>query len=118
MQQGYDDSVNFAKEFCNMLVVNDFENAKGFLHPSSAPNKDRLKSFINTIESTNDIDFSNGFEIKNTVYRKTSYFDNAYEGSAYSFQFETYISNKTVNIFFVVVDNDIGYGIFYFGIIE
>ncbi len=117
LQEGYDNAIVFAKNFCSLLVNDDFENAKECLHPSAAPNKDRLENFLAKLEETNEIDFSNGFEIKNTTFKGMAYLHDAYIGSEYDFQFDVSIDNKEITMFFVVVDNDIGYGIFYFGII-
>lgn len=118
MQVDYDRSVEFAKEFCITLLNDDLEQAKEYLHPYSAPNKDRLTDFILKLEESNDISFSDGIEIKNTTFKKMAKFDNIYGGSVYSFQFDMSIGDKETTMFFEVVDNDIGYGIFYFGIIE
>ena len=49
--------------------------------------------------------------------KERAYYDAYYGGSYYKFQFELLINSKTLNLYFVIVDNDIGYGIFYFGII-
>ena len=117
MKQGYNQSVNFAKEFCVTLMNDDMELAKSYLHPSSAPNQDRFESFVANLERTNEIEFASGFEIKNTIFKQLGYYDASYGGSYYRFQFELLINSKTLNIYFVIVDNDIGYGIFYFGII-
>lgn len=118
MQEGYDNAVEYAKEFVDEFTKGNFEQAKIYLHPTSSPNKDRLESVVSKLEEMYGVDFNQELETKNVVWKGIAYYDNAFEGKFYDFQFEILIGEKMVNMFFVVVDNNIGYGIFYFGIVE
>lgn len=118
LEKEYDKSVDFAKQFCLTLSNDDFEASKEYLHPSSSPSKDGLSKFVSKMEETNEIDFSNGIEIKNVEFKRMGAYIPEYRGSIYNFTFELSVSNKVINMFFLVVDNDEGYGVFYFGVIE
>lgn len=116
LDQDIDSAQQTVNSFC--CVLDDIDLAKSFLHPFSAPNKDRLNDFIINLQKAYDVDFSNGVKINNIEIEGFSLNDLSYNGSVYMFTVELSANHSTINMFFTVVDNNHGYGIHSFAIIE
>lgn len=116
LDQDIDSAQHTVNSFC--CVLDDIDLAKSFLHPFSAPNKDRLDGFIINLQKVYDIDFSNGVKINNIELEGFSLNDLSYNGSVYMFTVELFANNKEINMLFTVVENEYGYGIHSFSIIE
>ena len=91
---------------------------RSFLHTDSWPGEERLDDFIAQLERANEIDFSNGVEIVDSEWNMSALGDGDYNGRVNRHTYELLVSEKTVYMYVVVVDNDVDYGVMYFGIYD
>ena len=116
LKAGMDEAIILVEDFCTALANDDFDTAKGYLHPDSTPKQDELSTFITKLEQTHSIDFSDGVSFKRRTDAGSTYYDSDYDGSVHEIEYEISVGSVTTHIFFVVVKNDNGYGIYNFGI--
>ena len=116
LKEGMNNALKTSQDFCEALSNDNYDLASEYLHPDSTPNKTSLESYISNLEVKNDIDFSNGVKFKRRYSFSSTYYDSAYDGSVHELGYELVIGTDNVNFFFTVVSNDIGYGIYNFGI--
>ena len=106
-------SINF------ILSLKDGGDAtRSFLHTDSWPGEERLEDFITQLERASKIDFSNGVEIIDSKWNMSALYDGTYNGRANRHTYELLVGGKNVHMFVVVVDNDVDYGVMYFGIYD
>ena len=114
LKTGMDEAIVLAEDFCTALSDDDFDTAKGYLHPDSTPNQEDLFTFIAKLEQTHNIDFSDGVAFKHRSGIRSAYYDGNYDGSVHEIDYTIVVGGVTTDFFFVVVKNDSGYGIYNF----
>ncbi len=115
IQGSIDNAKVFSENFVKTLD-DDLDNARIYLHPDFWPGEERLDAFINQLERANDIDFSDGVEIVNCEWRAYGVYDGNYDGSLYKYSFELSVGEKLITMFVLVIENNKGYGVKYFGV--
>ena len=118
LKAGMDEAIVLVEDFCTALSVDDFDTAKGYLHPDSTPKQDKLSTFITKLEQTHNIDFSDGVAFKRRTSIGSTYYDSDYDGSVHEIEYEIAVGGVITNFFFIVIKNDSGYGLYNFGIQE
>lgn len=101
---------SLAEDFC-LILSEDIELAKEYLHPESNPDKENLQSFLEEIERENDICFSNGVALKS---EKGFAFDLGVQGSSictYIFSLEIVVGIRPIHLTFHVRKDNNGYSI-------
>ncbi len=116
MKEGTKEAMTLSNEFCSALSEGDIDAAKECLHTESTPNKSELAQYISSLEQKYNIDFSTGIVLKKATSTESAYYDSRYDGSVYSFTYNAVIGGKSTYMFFTIVKNDNGYGIYNFGI--
>lgn len=111
-----DKANNFVEEFCFTLAYDGIERAKEYLHPEWASTKGNLEDYVEKFENENGIDFSDGVAISRRFQESLTGYNSEYGGSVYKFGISIVIGDKMINMSFMVVDNDAGYGIYDFGL--
>lgn len=111
-----DKANNFVEEFCFALAYDDIDKAKEYLHPDWQSTHDNLEDYVEKFENENDIDFANGVAISRRFYQHVKTYTSEYGGAVYEFGISIVIGDKIINMSFMVVDNDVGYGIYDFGL--
>lgn len=115
-QQMQDESYKaseLAEKFCFALAFDEIEKAKGYLHPDWEANNGALEDYVIQFEQVNSIDFSNGVAIKKRLRETYVMYTNKlmYEPGIMIF-----VGDKKLKMYFRVIDNDAGYGIYDFGL--
>lgn len=105
-----------AEQFCFALSFDDIEKAKEYLHPDLRFKKGNLENYLKEFEADNDIDFSNGVAIKTRFSERIVIYDSRYNGDVYTVGIKMVIGNKVLKLYFIIVDNDKGYGLHDFGL--
>ena len=105
------------KDFCNALVTSNDE-AKKLIHPNSRLIGEKFDNFVAKLEEFNEIDFSSGIEIKECKIVSYTQLALLNGGDEYEYMCRLDVAGKIVKMFFIVSDNDEGYGIYSFGVIE
>ena len=118
LKAGMDEAIILVEDFCTALANDDFDTAKGYLHPDSTPKQDKLSTFITKLEQTHNIDFSDGVAFKRRTSIGSTYYDSDYDGSVHEIEYEIAVGGVITNFFFIVIKNDSGYGLYNFGIQE
>ncbi|MBR2967552.1 MAG: hypothetical protein IKC35_02085 [Clostridia bacterium] len=118
LKAGMDEAIVLVEDFCTALSVDDFDTAKGYLHPDSTPKQDKLSTFITKLEQTHNIDFSDGVAFKRRTSIGSTYYDSDYDGSVHEIEYEIAVGGVITDFFFIVIKNDSGYGLYNFGIQE
>ena len=116
LKQGADDAFVLAENFCKAVSEDDFVSAENYLHPDCTPSKEELKSFISGLEKACNIDFSDGIAFKSRSWTRSAYYDSSYGGTVHEINYTMVVGQTTTEIFFTVVTNGNGYGIYSFGI--
>lgn len=116
LKTGMDEAFVLVEDFCTALSNDDFDTAKGYLHPDSTPKQNELSAFITKLEQTHSIDFSDGVSFERRTEAGNAYYDSAYDGSVHEIEYKMAVGGVAIDFFFVVVKNDNGYGIYSFGI--
>lgn len=116
LTEGARDANTLAQDFCECIANEDYITVRDYMHPDSTPNKYVLQSYIIKLEENNNIDFSNGIAFKRRENFSSAYYDSSYGGTVHEFTYKVVVGNVLVNMFFVIVKNDNGYGIYSFGI--
>ena len=118
MKEGMKKSRIMAENFCIELAYDNYDTARGYLHQQNLTKGDpRLfLSALNNMETSNGIDFSNGVKFDSCISMSSTYYDSVYDGSVYQFVYKMSVGSKTINMEFVVIDNDNGHGILSFEI--
>jgi hypothetical protein len=106
----------YAEEFCFAFSFDDIEIAKEYLHPDWISINGDLENYLEKFENVNGIDFSNGVSIKRRFWEEATGYHSQYDGSIYRFGITVVVGDKTLNMYFVVVDNNKGYGLYDFGL--
>lgn len=112
-----DKSEKHVKDFCNALATSN-EEAKKYIHPNSRLIGEKFDDFVAKLEEFNEIDFSSGIEIKECKIVSYTQLALLNGGDEYEYRCQLDVAGKTVKMFFIVSDNDEGYGIYSFGVIE
>jgi len=118
LRTGSDASVALCEDFCTAISSDDFNAARKYLHPDSTPSAADLKEFLSKLEADFEIDFSDGLVFKRRKGAGMTYYDSIYDGSVYELTYEIVISGSEIDMFFTVVKNDIGFGIYTFGLLD
>ena len=105
-----------SEKFCFSLAFDDIEKANGYLHPDWESNNGALEDYVKQFEQANGIDFSNGVAIKTRFSENITVYDSRYNGNVYTMGIKMIIGNKELKLYFRVIDNDIGYGLYDFGL--
>ena len=117
LRSGSDASVVLCEDFCTAISSDDFNTARKYLHPDSTPSAADLKEFLSNLEADFEIDFSDGLVLKRRKGSGMTYYDSIYDGSVYELTYEIVLGGSEIDMFFTVVKNDIGFGIYAFGVI-
>ena len=108
------EDTNKAKEYIISFLTEvregDFDSAKEHLHPSF---DDDIEVFFNEVEDVFGVDFQEGITILRYTNTYTSLYNSEYDGFGYELTMEIEVSGYTLQITVLVVENDIGYGIYY-----
>lgn len=118
---GMSESASEAKLYGNNFIlslIDGGENTISFLHTNHWPGQERVDDFISQLERANEIDFSDGVEIVDCEWNMSALHSSSFNGRANQYTYELLVSGKTVYMFVVVVDNDVDYGVMYFGIYD
>lgn len=117
LKQGLKDAVAVAEDFCVALADGNWTAAQECLHPDSvSPTANNIRSFVSQMENTHNVDFSDGVAFKMRTSFRSAYYDSSYDGMVHEFTYNVSIGGVDTSIFFVVVKNDAGFGIFSFGL--
>ena len=118
MKEGMKKSRIMAENFCIELAYDNYDTARGYLHQNNWGKSDArfFASFVKDMETSNGIDFSNGVTFDSCISMSSTYYDSVYDGSVYQFVYKMSVGSKTINMEFVVIDNDKGHGILSFEI--
>lgn len=116
LKAGMGEAIVLVEDFCTSLSNDNFDTAKGYLHPDSTPSQDELSVFITKLEQTHGIDFSDGVAFKHRRGIRSAYYDSSYDGSVHEIDYEIVVGGVSVDFFFTVVKNDNGYGLYNFGV--
>ena len=108
----------YAIDFCDALSHDNLELANTFIHFDSPINKTGLDKYITTLESDNNVDFSNKVNLIICNDFESTYYTSEYNGSSFEFTFSSTIGSYRTYIYFVIINNDNGYGIYDFGFIK
>ena len=111
-----DKANNFVEEFCFALAYDGIEKAKEYLHPDWLSTHGNLEDYVEKFEYENGIDFSDGVAISRRFRQHANAYTSEYGGAVYEFGISIVIGDKIINMSFMVVDNDDGYGIYDFGL--
>lgn len=112
----FDKAQAYGNEFCYALAESD-DVAKKYLHPASKLNGEEFEKFIAMLEQFNEIDFLEGLEIIDSSFTSSAW-GVVWDGYKYEYTYEIFVSDKTIMMFCVILDDSQGYGIYSFGIIE
>ena len=96
------------------LAYDDIENAREYLHPDWISQNGNFENYILKFEKENNVDFSNGIAIRNRYDGTATAFTTEYNGSIYELEIDVVIGNQELTLYFLIVDNDVGYGIYDF----
>ena len=113
-----DSSLLLIENFLYAISSDDIATAEEYIHCDSPLKEGRLEHFLAKAEDINNIDFFSGVEIINTRFDGFSLNESAYKGDVYGYTLKIYLNNKTFDMVFILVDNNQGYGIHSFAIIE
>lgn len=116
LQDGMGEAFGTVVAFCEALEEENYDAAATLLHAQSTLNKENLSAEIAKLEKTHGIDFSDGITFKHRTSFSSSYYTSEYDGSAYEASYEIFVGKVSVTLFFTVVRNDSGYGIYHFGL--
>ena len=108
------DALEFSEEFCLALAYDDIENAKEYLHPDWISQNGNFEDYILKFEKENKVDFSNGVAIRNRYDGTPTAFTTEYNGRIYELKIDVVIGNQELTLYFLIVDNNVGYGIYGF----
>ena len=118
MQPYYEESYiarERAEQFLFAIANDDFETAREYLHPDLIASEYDLEEFIELFEDKYDTDFSSGVVIENQLKGEISigcynrHYSNAIE---YKFGVEFLVEDKKLEIYFLTVRTDNGFGIY------
>jgi len=112
----FDKARAYGNEFCYALAESN-DVAKERLHPTSKLNGEAFEKYIAKLEQFNEIDFSEGLEIIDSSFTSSAW-GVVWNGYKYEYTYEIFVSNKTIIMFCIILDDSQGYGIYSFGIIE
>ena len=116
LQDGMGEAFGTVVAFCEALEEDNFDAAATLLHAQGTLNKENLSAKIAKLEQTHGIDFSDGITFKHRTSFSSSYYTSEYDGSAFEATYEILVGKVSVTLFFTVVRNDAGYGIYHFGL--
>lgn len=117
LKKGMQDAVALAEDFCVALADGNWTAAQECLHPDSvSPTANNLESFVAQLEKNHNVDFSDGVAFKMRTSFTSAYYDSSYGGMVHEFTYNVSIGGVATSIFFVVVKNDAGFGIYSFGL--
>ena len=115
------DSIEEAKiysdSFANSLS-NDMATIKEYMHTDFWPGEERLEVYIAQLERSVGIDFSNGVDIISCEWNSYVGFTSLYNGTVHRHNYELEVSGKVICMYIVILDNNDGYGVLYFGIYD
>lgn len=116
IRESIDNAKIYSDDFVKSLA--DVEKMKSLLHVDYWLEGEEVNQLIAQIEKTNDIDFSNGVEIVDCNWNSWTGFDGIHNGSVHQHTYKLEVSGKVVTMFVIVVDNNVDYGVMYFGIYD
>ena len=96
--------------FLTEVREGNFDGAKEHLHPSF---NDDIEKYFNAVESAYRVDFQSGITVLRNTNIHISMYDSRYNGSGYELTMDIEVSGDELEITVVVVENDIGYGVYY-----
>ena len=109
------------KEYKDVVAVDDIslEIKSGELFSLLGLNgagKTTLIKMLSTLtKPTSGFAFIDGIVLKKCVGVESTYYDSSYDGSVNELTYSCIIGGKSVYMFFVIIDNDNGQGIYSFG---
>ncbi len=106
-----DDAKQLTKDFLQAIEDEDYEKGETYLHPDYKVN---IQKEIAKIEARENVDFSNGVEIDKYHGFSSSLHASKVDGSIFELDLTIKVDNKTLEMYIAIVDNDDGYGIYYF----
>lgn len=98
-------------EFFGYIESGDYTSAETLLHPDRPAH---LSDFFTAFADENNIDYSSGITVVNTVSTSSAVYDSSVNGSLYSKRYIVEISGKEFESEIQVAQNDGGYGIYNF----
>lgn len=104
-----EDAKALASDFFAAVSAQDFEAASALLHPDRPAD---LARFFADLGEAEDIDFSQGIEIKKYVGFASSFYDTEVAGSSYKLTMRTAVGDKEITFAILIADNEGGYGIY------
>ena len=116
MKTGLEEAKLIVEEFCKELDNENYGNAKSYLHENAYIKQSEFNTYVNSIESENGFAFIDGIVLKKCVGVESTYYNSSYDGSVNELTYSCIIGGKSVYMFFVIIDNDNGQGIYSFGI--
>ena len=102
--------------FLEAVEAERFDDAKALLHPELIEKTTDFATAIHSLEERCGIDFSDGITINKTVNMQYSLYNSDYNGSGYELTFYATVGEADVYITLRVVENNDGYGVYYFGV--
>ena len=108
-----DDAKKLTKDFLEAIDDEDYEKGETYLHPNYNLN---IKKEIEEIEARKNVDFSNGVEIDKYHGFSSTLYASEVDGSEFELDFTIIVDGKRLEAHISIVDNDDGYGIYYFEI--
>ena len=98
--------------FCANVSNGDLDSATKKMHPDVVQSKEQLAALVSRWESENFIRVSEGIELYALVDFYVVLKDVEYGGTTYQIGYSATIGKITVNLLFLVVKNENGFGIY------
>lgn len=109
-----DDAKMQVDEFLSYLSEGSYDDAAELLHPDSGVSSDDLRGFVVSLIEAG-ISLSDGIRVENYYSYHSSFYDSDVDGSALELGAEVTVDGYKLDMTVIFVDNDAGYGIYYFG---
>ena len=111
-------AIALGENFCFALSDDDIQTAESYLHPDSPLCNDALPISVLLIELVNEVDFSRGVAFSDrelgTSYANLQNLEGYHQGYCYCFTLKVVIEGKIIKLYFEVVSNEKGFGIYTF----
>lgn len=98
--------------FCVNLSNGDLDSATQKMHPDVVQTKGQLASLVSRWESECFVQFSQGIVLRSLIEFYVTLGDKSYGGNTYEIGYTATIGKNTVNLLFLVVKNENGFGIY------
>ena len=109
-------SVDILEQFCDYISNDEIESAQKLTHPKYFPTLNSLEQHLCSLEQKNNIDFSDGIQLKKRLDLGSTYYDSSYDGQVHEIKYSVVIGDRDEILYVIVVNNENGNGIATFDI--